>query len=190
MFYKKKDFYPQESKTNWHIAFMVIVIVAGFSLLLLFASSASKSSKSPPRRTISYTSKIRQLVSKPKYRHAVSIEKAIQNSSLVSTIEYNFSPWLFVPNETIAEQVVYKIVCAVRKEVKHDLRFIGHVRLVDDYGKSFTAPHVEIHLSKEAVGRLSCSGEGGNVNVNWEKIAKLYTTHSLPDGAKLKYAGT
>ena len=83
--------------------------------------SANISPRLPQRRarqarsttSTSWTaSTIRSLVS----RHTDDIRILdLDIASAATTIEYDLKPWPFVPNESIAEEVAFKIICALRR---------------------------------------------------------------------------
>ena len=91
---------------------------------------------------------IRSLVS----RHTDDIRILdIKISNSATTIEYDLKPWPFVPNESIANEVVFKVICAIRngQQIPNTLKFIGQSHFKSDVGRKFTAPSVEIRHQRE-----------------------------------------
>ena len=59
---------------------------------------------------------IRRLVS----RHTDDVRLLnIEISNSATSIEYDLKPWAFVPNESIAEEVAFKVICAIRNGQKN-----------------------------------------------------------------------
>ena len=119
-------------------------------------------------------------------RTAVDV-KSVDRIGNATRIHYRFTPWVMVPNELIAQQAVYKVVCAIQRLAREDVLFLGHVRLIDDYGKRYYEPQVEIRLPKETVKKINCGSESSSSDINWRKVASTYKTHRLPPGSEYAY---
>ena len=91
-------------------------------------------------------------------------------------IEYKFISWFAVPNEAIAEEVAFNVICAVRayhpEEIPYELQLVGQGWHEDEYGRNFEIPTVEIHIPAVAVNLINCDSKP--TRVDWEKIASFY----------------
>ncbi|MDE2638698.1 MAG: hypothetical protein OXI30_20210 [Chloroflexota bacterium] len=91
-------------------------------------------------------------------------------------IEFKFISWLAVPNEDIAEEAAFKVICAVRahhpEEIPYELQLVGQGWHEDEYGRNFTIPTVELHIPALAVNRINC--ESKPERVDWRLIASFY----------------
>lgn len=94
----------------------------------------------------------------------------------IANIEYKFISWLAVPNEAIAEEAAFKVICAVRKhhpeQIPYEMQLVGQGWHEDEYGRNFTIPTVELHIPAFAVNRINC--ESKPERVDWRKIASFY----------------
>ena len=130
-------------------------------------------------------STIRSLVS----RHTKDIRILdIEIASNSTTIEYDLKPWPFVPNESIANEVAFKIICVLRKgqQISNTLKFIGQGRFKSDIGRKFKSPSVEIHISARNANRLICSGNDHS-DIDWRSVSSLYKSYPIPRGASVDY---
>ncbi len=128
---------------------------------------------------------IRSLVS----RHTDDIRILdIKVSNSVTTIEYDLKPWPFVPNESIANEVVFKVICAIRngQQIPNTLKFVGQSHFKSDVGRKFTAPSVEIHISASNANRIVCRGNNAS-DINWRSISTRYKSYPIPRGASVDY---
>ena len=100
----------------------------------------------------------------------------IQIGGDVAIIEYKFISWLAVPNEDIAEEAAFKVICAVRvyhpEEVPYELQLVGQGWHEDEYGRNFTIPTVSLHIPAQAVNLINCDSKPERVD--WKEIASLY----------------
>ena len=129
--------------------------------------------------------KIRTLVSR--YTKDVRILD-IEISNSATTIEYDLKPWPFVPNESIANEVVFKVICAIRngQQIPNTLKFIGQSHFKSDVGRKFTAPSVEIHINASKANRIVCRGNNAS-DINWRSISTRYKSYPIPRGASVDY---
>ena len=104
------------------------------------------------------------------------------------TIEYDLKPWPFVPNESIANEVAFKIICAIRngQEIANTLKFVGKSHFKSDVGRKFTSPSVEIHVSARNANRIVCRGNSYS-DINWRSLASQYKSYPIPRGASVDY---
>ena len=128
---------------------------------------------------------IRTLVS----RHTDDIrilDIKVTNSAI--TIEYDLKPWPFVPNESIANEVAFKVICAIRKEqqLPNTLKLVGQGHFKSDIGRKFKSASVEIHISASNANRLVCSGNDYS-DINWRSVSSLYKSYPIPRGASVDY---
>ena len=110
-------------------------------------------------------------------RYASEVEILnINISNNIANIEYKFISWLAVPNEDIAEEAAFKVICAIRrhhqKDIPHELQLLGQGFQEDEYGHRFTIPTVEIHIPSLAVNRINCNKK--HFDIDWKKIASFY----------------
>ena len=96
----------------------------------------------PPTPTATSTPEFgRQAIRNMVNRYTDEIDlRSMTTSENDTTISYNITPWLFVPNQLIAQEVMYKVICAIRRTyiIPHKLKLVGY-----DSGKR----SVEIHIS-------------------------------------------
>jgi len=109
--------------------------------------------------------------------HADEVEILnIRISDGIAKIEYKFISWLAVPNEDIAEEAAFKVICAVRahhpEEIPYELQLVGQGWHEDEYGRNFTIPTVKLHIPALAVNRINC--ESKHERVDWRQIASYY----------------
>ncbi len=94
----------------------------------------------------------------------------------VAKIDYKFISWLAVPNEDIAEEAAFKIICALRqyhpRAIPYELQLVGQGWHEDEYGRNFTVPTVELHIPAPAVNDINCESEPERID--WQKIASFY----------------
>ena len=128
---------------------------------------------------------IRSLIS----RHTDDIRILdIETASNSTTIEYDLKPWPFVPNESIANEVAFKIICAIRvgQQVPNTLKFIGHTHFKSEVGRKFTGPSVEMHISARNANRIVCQGNDPS-DINWRSLSSRYKSYPIPRGASINY---
>ena len=150
------------------------------------SSLISRGTATPRSASTSWSaSNIRSLVS----RHTDDIRILdIEIASNATTIEYDLKPWPFVPNETIANEVAFKIICAIRngQDIPNTLKLIGQSHFKSDVGRKFTSPSVEIHISARNANRIVCRGNSYS-DINWRSLASLYKSYPIPRGASVDY---
>lgn len=124
---------------------------------------------------------IRSLVIR--YTDDIRILKISQRASATS-IEYDLKSWFLVPNESIAKEVVFKMICALRRgrQIPHKLEFIGQGNFKSDVGRKFRSPSVEIHISASNANRIVCSGNN-YTDINWRSLSSFYKSYPVPRGA-------
>ncbi|MCY3833578.1 MAG: SH3 domain-containing protein [Chloroflexi bacterium] len=112
----------------------------------------------------------------------------IETSSSATKIEYDLKPWPFVPNESIADEVAFKIICAIRngQQIPNTLQFIGHTHFKSGVGRKFTGPSVEMHISASNANRIVCRGNDPS-DINWRSLASRYKSYPIPRGASIDY---
>ncbi len=147
--------------------------------------STRRATPVPSPETKLDASEIRTLVS----RHADDIrilDIEISNSS--TTIDYDLKPWPFIPNEQIANEVAFKIICAIRvgQDIPNTLKLIGLSHFTSDIGRKFTAPSVSMDISASNANRIVCRGNDAS-DINWRRIASRYKSHPIPSGASIDY---
>ncbi len=122
-----------------------------------------------------------------RYTDDVRILKISQSGGTTS-IEYDLKPWHFVPNEQIAHEVLFKMICALRRggQIPHKLEFIGQGHFKSDVGRKFKSPSVEIHISANNANRIVCSGNN-YTDINWRSLASRYKSYPIPSGARVDY---
>lgn len=151
----------------------------------LSEASSNHAAPVPSPETKLDASEIRTLVS----RHADDIrilDIEISNSS--TTIDYDLKPWPFIPNEQIANEVAFKIICAIRvgQDIPNTLKLIGLSHFTSDIGRKFTAPSVSMDISASNANRIVCRGNDAS-DINWRRIASRYKSHPIPSGASIDY---
>ena len=149
------------------------------------SSNTSRRRATPTPAPAFSESNIRSLVSR--YTDDIRILKITQRGS-TTAIEYDLKSWPFVPNELIAEEVVFKVICALDKgeRIPHKLEFIGQANFTSDVGRKFKSPSVEIHISASNANRIVCSGNS-YTDINWRSISSLYKSYPIPRGASVDY---
>ena len=107
-----------------------------------------------------------------------------------TTIEYDLRSWLFVPNETIAHEVIYKVICAIRRRqnIPYKLKFIGQGHFKTEVGRKFTSPSVEIHITSSTANRISCSTSTDYSDIRWRNVSSFYKSYPIPRGADIDYS--
>ncbi len=148
------------------------------------SGSTTRASSPTPDAGMSASS-IRSLVS----RHTEDIRILdIEIGATATTIEYDLKPWPFVPNESIANEVAFKIICAIRngQDIPNTLKLIGQSHFKSDVGRKFTSPSVEIHISARNANRIVCRGNSYS-DINWRSLASLYKSYPIPRGASVDY---
>ena len=128
---------------------------------------------------------IRSRVSR--YTDDIRILKISQRGGATS-IEYDLKPWPFVPNEQIAHEVLFKMICALRRggQIPHKLEFVGQGHFTSDIGRKFRSPSVEIHISANNANRIVCGGNN-YTDINWRSLASRYQSYPIPRGASVDY---
>ena len=153
--------------------------------------SASASTRQAPLRRLPHRAStprtIRSLIS----RHTDDIRTLdIETASNATTIEYDLKPWPFVPNESIANEVAFKIICAIRdgQQIPNTLKFIGHTHFKSEVGRKFTGPSVEMHISAGNANRIVCGGNDPFRHQLAQRIiASRYKSYPIPRGASIDY---
>lgn len=151
----------------------------------LSASSVSSPTATPRPSSSLNPRTIRSLI----IRHTDDIRILdIQTAASATTIEYDLKPWPFVPNESIANEVAFKIICAIRvgQPVPNTLKFIGHTHFKSEVGRKFTGPSVEMHISARNANRIVCRGNDPS-DINWRTLASRYKSYPIPRGASIDY---
>ncbi len=122
-----------------------------------------------------------------RYTDDIRILKISQRGS-TTEIEYDLKPWPFVPNEQIAHEVLFKMICALRRggQIPHKLEFTGQGHFKSDVGRKFKSPSVEIHISANNANRVICSGNTYS-DINWRSLASRYKSYPIPSGARVDY---
>ena len=122
-----------------------------------------------------------------RYTDDIRILKISQRGS-TTDIEYDLKPWPFVPNEQIAHEVLFKVICALRRggQIPHKLEFTGQGHFKSDVGRKFKSPSVEIHISANDANRIICGGNN-YTDINWRKLAAHYRSYPIPSGARVDY---
>ena len=130
-------------------------------------------------------STIRSLVS----RHTDDIRILdLDITSSATAIDYDLKPWPFVPNESIAEEVAFKIICALRRgqQIPNTLKLIGQGHFKSDIGRKFKSPSVEIHIRASNANRIVCGGNDYS-DINWRSVSSVYKSYPIPRGASVDY---
>lgn len=122
-----------------------------------------------------------------RYTDDIRILKITQRGS-TTHIEYDLKPWPFVPNESIANEVMFKVICALRRggQIPHKLEFVGQGHFKSDVGRKFKSPSVETHISASNANRIICSGNS-DADINWRRLTLLYRSYPIPSGASVDY---
>ena len=122
-----------------------------------------------------------------RYTDDIRILKISQRGS-TTDIEYDLKPWPFIPNEQIAHEVLFKMICALRRggQIPHKLEFTGQGHFKSDVGRKFKSPSVEIHISANNANRIVCSGNSYS-DINWRSLAAHYRSYPIPSGARVDY---
>lgn len=146
-------------------------------------TSARRATPTPARSSSSAFNgqTIRSQVSR--YTDDIRILKISQRGSTTS-IEYDLKSWFLVPNESIAKEVVFKMICALRRggQIPHKLEFVGQGNFKSDVGRKFRSPSVEIHISAINANRIVCSGNN-YTDINWRSLSSFYKSYPVPRGA-------
>lgn len=180
-------------KDGWVVASWVKVDGDIMDLPIVSEESAATSSSTStgratptPSRSASSTSafneqSIRSQVNR--YTDDIRILKISQRGNATS-IEYDLKSWFLVPNESIAKEVVFKVICALRRggQIPHKLEFVGQGHFKSDVGRKFKSPSVEIHISANNANRIVCSGNN-YTDINWRSLASFYKSYPIPRGA-------
>ena len=160
------------------------------SLPVTSSTVVRKTTTPTPARSASSTSAfnantIRSRVNR--YTDDVRILKISQSGGATS-IEYDLKPWPFVPNEQIAHEVLFKMICALRRggQIPHKLEFVGQGHFTSDIGRKFRSPSVEIHISANNANRIVCGGNSYS-DINWRSLASRYESYPIPRGASVDY---
>ena len=149
------------------------------------ATTTTRATPTPSRSSSSTSAfneqSIRSRVNR--YTDDIRILKISQRGSTTS-IEYDLKSWFLVPNESIAKEVVFKMICALRRggQIPHKLEFIGQGNFKSDVGRKFRSPSVEIHISANNANRIVCSGNN-YTDINWRSLSSFYKSYPIPRGA-------
>ncbi len=153
------------------------------SLPVTWETTSAASSPTPARSSASAfnVQTIRSRVNR--YTDDIRILKITQRGSTTS-IEYDLKSWFLVPNESIAKEVVFKVICALRRggQIPHKLEFVGQGNFKSDVGRKFRSPSVEIHISASNANRIVCSGNN-YTDINWRSLSSFYKSYPVPRGA-------
>lgn len=152
-------------------------------------SLASNQASAPTATTSSATNPDAQNLRSLIIRHTDDIRILdIKTAASATTIEYDLKPWPIVPNESIASEVAFKIICAIRngQPVPNTLKFIGHTHFKSEVGRKFTGPSVEMHISAPNANRIVCRGNDPS-DINWRTLASRYKSYPIPRGASIDY---
>ena len=158
---------------------------AGSSTIRRISTSSTRPTATPQPSTDLSSRAIRTLIT----RHTDDIRILdIETAASATTIEYDLKPWPFVPNESIANEVVFKIICALRRgqQIPKKLNFIGHTHFKSEVGRKFTGKSVEIHISANNANRIVCAGNDHS-DINWRSVSSLYKSYPIPRGASIDY---
>ena len=154
------------------------------------STTSTRRATPTPSRSSSSTSafneqSIRSQVNR--YTDDIRILKISQRGS-TTDIEYDLKPWPFIPNEQIAHEVLFKMICALRRsgQIPHKLEFTGQGHFKSDVGRKFKSPSVEIHISANNANRIVCSGNSYS-DINWRSLAAHYRSYPIPSGARVDY---
>ena len=152
-------------------------------------TSTGRATPTPSRSTSSTSAFSEQSIRSQvnRYTDDIRILKISQSGS-ATEIEYDLKPWPFVPNEQIAHEVLFKVICALRRggQIPHKLEFTGQGHFKSDVGRKFKSPSVEIHISANNANRVICSGNTYS-DINWRSLASRYKSHPIPSGARVDY---
>lgn len=160
-----------------------------FSMCVGKQATTSKSSTTRPTSTAQPSlsaSTIRSLVNR--YTKDIRILKLDVGPTSI-TLEYDLKPWHFVPNQSIAEEVAFKVICAIRKGGKKfpsTIKFTGQGRFKTDLGRKFKSPSVEIHIRANTANEVVCQGNSYS-DINWRRVAIMYKSYPVPSGASVDY---
>ena len=153
------------------------------SLPVTWETTSAASTPTPARSAASAfnVQTIRSRVNR--YTDDIRILKITQRGSTTS-IEYDLKSWFLVPNESIAKEVVFKVICALRRggQIPHKLEFVGQGNFKSDVGRKFRSPSVEIHISASNANRIVCSGNN-YTDINWRSLSSFYKSYPVPRGA-------
>jgi len=153
------------------------------SLPVTWETTSAASTPTPARSSSSDFNEqtIRSRVNR--YTDDIRILKISQRGSATS-IEYDLKSWFLVPNESIAKEVVFKVICALRRggQIPHKLEFVGQGNFKSDVGRKFRSPSVEIHISASNANRIVCSGNN-YTDINWRSLSSFYKSYPVPRGA-------
>ena len=177
-----------QTESGWVIAayvksdgnIMELPVTSSTTVHTTTTSTAARSSATAFNEQI-----IRSLVSR--HTDDIRILKITQSGGATS-IEYDLKPWPFVPNEQIAHEVLFKMICALRRggQIPHKLEFVGQGHFKSDVGRKFKSPSVEIHISANNANRIVCSGNN-YTDINWRSLASRYKSYPIPSGARVDY---
>ena len=177
-------------ESGWVLASYVKADGDIMSLPVTSSTTVRTTTTSTSARSASSTSafseqSIRSQVSR--YTDDIRILKITQSGS-ATEIEYDLKPWPFVPNEQIAHEVLFKVICALRRggQIPHKLEFTGQGHFKSDVGRKFKSPSVEIHISANNANRVICSGNSYS-DINWRSLAARYRSYPIPRGASVDY---
>ena len=152
-------------------------------------TSTGRATPTPTRSTSSTSAFNEQTIRSQvnRYTDDIRILKITQSGS-TTEIEYDLKPWPFVPNEQIAHEVLFKVICALRRggQIPHKLEFTGQGHFKSDVGRKFKSPSVEIHISANNANRVICSGNTYS-DINWRSLAARYKSYPIPSGARVDY---
>ena len=170
-----------------------IVLVAGF-LPDSTSEKASNPKTTSARRATLRPSKLtlseNSIKSATRREHRGIEFRSVKVLKMTAEIEFNITPWHYSSTERIAQEVTYKVLCSIRKTHKtitRGLKFRGHLRVTDDFGKKSTALYIVLHLSNKSVNAINCQESDGWEDVNWKKVSMTYRTYRLPSNAKPDY---
>ena len=162
---------------------MDLPVTSGESSTSSSTTSTRRATPTPARSSSSAfnVQTIRSRVNR--YTDDIRILKISQRGNATS-IEYDLKSWFLVPNESIAKEVVFKVICALRRggQIPHKLEFVGQGNFKSDVGRKFRSPSVEIHISASNANRIVCSGNN-YTDINWRSLSSFYKSYPVPRGA-------
>ena len=112
---------------------------------------------------------------------SVKVLKAVQYGDEMR-ISYELTPRIFTTNESIHDDKMFNIICALRQNgpVSHTYVFSGMRRFYNDYGQLVHRASVVSSMAAGAINRINCRGDLGRVN--WRNVSLSYSSHPVPDG--------
>ena len=102
-------------------------------------------------------------------------------------IEYLLVPQASMSIESIHNQQMLKLICALRETgpVRRPFIFAGVGRFIDEFDRTALRSRVETKLSTLAFNRTDCASDMPAVDIDWREISEYYKTFAIPDGLAL-----